>query len=174
MIKENNKWINYLPVLIAIAVLILGGIGLTLSQKSAAKQFKKSATTIDSLVQKIEALNTGNIQFSDTALVKQITSLQKAELELEKQQFKTELTAQKQELFASNVAFFGVGTLIGFIALLFLIPKEVERLAKVEAQAQVTEKIAGVVNQRVEAIAAILNRYDREAELIKRKKIYEY
>lgn len=105
----------------------------------------------------------------DTSKVsQQYITLQQKSQELQTERFTVELEKQKQSLFAYFVGFLGVGTLAGFYVLLFLVPKEIEKRAKLE----VDEKIGDAIRGRSETVRRILSNYDIEAHLWQNKRIY--
>ncbi len=105
----------------------------------------------------------------DTSKVSsQYLVLQQENQKFQTERFIVELEKHKQSLFAYFVTFLGIGTLAGFYALLFLIPKEIEKRAKLE----VDEKIADAIRGRSEAIRNMLNSYNKESFLRQNKRIY--
>lgn len=98
----------------------------------------------------------------------QYLALQQENQKFQIERFTVELEKQKQSLFAYFVAFLGIGTLAGFYALLFLIPKEIEKRAKLE----VDEKIIDAIRGRSKAIRNMLIDYDTETYLLQNKRIF--
>ena len=105
----------------------------------------------------------------DTSKVSsQYLVLQQENQKFQTERFIVELEKHKQSLFAYFVTFLGIGTLAGFYALLFLIPKEIEKRAKLE----VDEKIADAIRGRSDTIRNMLSSYDKETYLLQNKRIF--
>lgn len=105
----------------------------------------------------------------DTSKVsEQYITLQQESQEFQTERFTVELEKQKQSLFTYFIGFLGIGTLAGFFVILFLIPKEIEKRAKLE----VDEKIGDAIRGRSETIRYLLNTYDEESFLRQNKRIY--
>ncbi|MBK8652904.1 MAG: hypothetical protein IPN20_03020 [Haliscomenobacter sp.] len=104
----------------------------------------------------------------DTArLSSEAVKLQQATLAFQQEQFELELERQKQQLFWYNIGFFGLSGILGFITLLFWLPKQIESQAKHEVDQQLRDILRG----RSEVVRRLLEENDRESTLLKEKRI---
>lgn len=157
------QWPNYRVSLILILVAFCGA--LSISQWCLSRTINSSVSRIDSVQQKLDAfyIKSDTIKASAQAL-----AIQDARLELQKERLKVELEIKKQELFWYNIAFLGIGSVLGFLTLLFLIPKAIENQAKIE----VDDKIGDAIRGRSEVVRKLLRDYDQETFLRNKKLIF--
>ncbi len=148
-----------------IASAVFFAVALWASQYYFTTKTSKALNEIKETYNKIDA----TLMQLDTALIsKQYLELQGQKLKIQQENFGIILDKQKQELFWYNISFLGIGTAFGFLALLFLIPKEIEKRAKLE----VDEKIGDAIRGRSETVRHLLNTYDEESFLRQNKRIY--
>ncbi|MDZ4785537.1 MAG: hypothetical protein SGJ02_05615, partial [bacterium] len=157
------QWSDYRLSLSIILILFSGA--LCISQYCLSKTINISVDRIESVQQKLDAFYIK----SDTGKSStQTLAIQDARLELQKERIRVELEIKKQELFWYNIAFLGIGSFLGFISLLFLIPKAIEKQAKIEVE----EKIGDVIRGRSKDVRKILSDYDDESLLRNTKRIF--
>lgn len=153
------------PIIWAVAIGVFWVIALLLSQYYFNRQFNLAITQISSFQERLDTLV---MNLDSTYNSEQILAIQKARLDIQKEQFDAALDKEKQQLFWYNISFLGIGTFLGFVTLLFWIPKEIEKRAKLE----VDEKIADAIRGRSETIQNMLKDYDDETFLLQNKRIY--
>lgn len=109
----------------------------------------------------------------DTSKVsEQYITLQQESQEFQTERFTVELEKQKQNLFTYFIGFLGIGTLAGFFVILFLIPKEIEKRAKVEAELIVREKVKKELDDEISKIVKLIRNDDKEGMLIRQARIF--
>ncbi len=150
---------------ISLSIAFVFLVALIISQCCFHKKTKHFLEEIG----KLQIQRDSVLALLDTSKVSsQYLVLQQENQKFQTERFIVELEKQKQSLFAYFVAFLGIGTLAGFYALLFLVPKEIEKRAKLE----VDDKIGDAIRGRSEAIRNMLNSYDKESFLRQNKRIY--
>jgi hypothetical protein len=80
------------------------------------------------------------------------------------------LEIQKQSLFWYNVSFLGIGTILGYLYLLFYLPKQIESRAALEVDLQIVK----LVKERHSDLSELLSKYDTESQLINNSRIGIY
>lgn len=122
------------------------------------------SSSIDGVQRKLDSIY---LSFDTVIIPEQVLLIQDAQLELQKERLQLELESKKQELFWSNIIFLGIGSVLGFIWLLFALPKEIEKKAK----AEVDEKIGDAIRGRSDVIRRMVHKYDYESNLCASKKL---
>lgn len=150
-------------ILTTLGVAVILAIALIVSQSLLSKKYGESVKRIDSIAKVLQA----TLPRDTTGATPVLEAIHKAQLDLQRERVKVELEAQKQELFWYNVSFLGIGSILGFISLLWLIPNEIASKAKVA----VDDKIADAIHGRSDTIRDMLRQYDFESMLLQTKKI---
>ena len=158
---DRTNW-----VIIAFLVIeLVIAISLFFSQR----HFSRQALAIsENLLDQAANLDRSAIPPDSVNLSQDILSIQKARSNLIQDQLQIVLEKQKQELFWFNVSFLGIGTALGFLSLLFLIPKEIEKKARVEVDGKIGDAIRG----RSHDLRTIIQSYDFESMLCQSKRVY--
>lgn len=147
------------------AWFVIAAIVIAYSTRCIRDSNDNISSNLDSLQHKLEFMY---ITLDTSNVLEQALAIQEAKLELQKERLRIELEYKKQELFWTNVAFLGVGTLAGFLWLILVLPREIEKKAKME----VDDKLREIIQGRSSALRKLLHEYDYEGNLCANKKIF--